>query len=344
MKKEISFVIIGCGMIASYHADAIRGIDGARLVGAYDANRQARETFCEKYQIKVYENREELLEAQEIDAVCICLPSGLHYEVALMCAAYKKHVVVEKPMALSVKQCDEIISAAEENDVLVTVISQLRYTESVNALKNAVENHQLGRVTLADISMKYYRDKEYYSQSSWRGTLKMDGGGALMNQGIHGIDLLQYVMGKVISVQAASRTLLHHIETEDTLVALLEYEDGSIGTVQATTSVYPGFQRKLSISGTEGTIVLSEDAIEVWELQNHVARSPTPEMETQLKTGSRPDGMDCSLHQRQLEDFVYCIQHKKQPFIDAKEGRKAVAIICAIYEAAKTGKKIYLEN
>lgn len=343
--RDIGFGIIGCGMIASYHADAIAGITGAKLVGACDTNRQSLRSFCEKRAIESFESVDQLLQSEKIDVVCICLPSGLHYETVITCVKHKKHVVVEKPMALNVQQCDDIIRVADENGVYVTVISQLRYTDSMTKLKAAVDNKLLGRITVADIDMKYYRNKEYYMQSNWRGTWQLDGGGALMNQGIHGIDLLQYIMGKVISVQAASRTLLHDIETEDTLVAILEFENGAIGTVQATTSVYPGFERKLSICGTEGTIVLCEDSIEIWNLKNKEMQEEHPNMLSdrrngKLETGSRPDGMDSTLHQKQLADFVQCIRQGKRPFVDSLEGRKAVAIICAIYEAAKTGKKV----
>jgi len=344
MDRKVRFGIMGCGMIASYHADAILEIEGARLVGVFDSNREALEKFCEKYDVQGYESQEMLLGAEDIDVICICLPSGLHYEIAIACTEYKKHVVVEKPMALNVQQCNEIIRSAEKNGVFITVISQLRYSASMEILKKAVDDRALGKIVLADICMRYYRSEAYYAQSKWRGTWKMDGGGALMNQGIHGIDLLQYVMGKVVCVQAISKTLLHSIETEDTLVAILEFENGAIGTVQATTSVYPGFQRELSICGTNGTIVLCEDTIKEWKIKNSEEHYPLSDnVKANMETGSRPDGMDCSLHKKQLADFVDCIKDGRRPFIDGYEGKKAVAIICAIYEAAEKGEKIYIQ-
>lgn len=342
MSEKLKFAIVGCGMIASYHAKALNEIDGAVLSGAFDADKDALQKFCLNFNIKAFESFDDVLKSDEVDAICICLPSGLHYEFAIKCAKHKKHIVIEKPIALNIEQCDEIISCAEENHIMVTVISQLRYTESVKHLKNAVEKNLFGKITLADISMKFYRDPEYYSSSKWKGTVKMDGGGALMNQGIHGIDLLQYIMGPVKSVQAISKTLFHNIETEDTLVAILEYENGAVGTVQATTSVYPGYQRKISVCGTEGTVVLCEDKIESWDMKNKDFMPVISNDGLNMKTGSRPDGMDFSLHKMQLNDFVECIKNNKKPFIDAYEGKKSVEIICAIYKSAKNGTKIYL--
>ncbi|MBQ8174611.1 MAG: Gfo/Idh/MocA family oxidoreductase [Clostridia bacterium] len=340
MAKTLSVGILGCGMVANYHAKAISEIPSLSLVGAFDAYKPGGEKFCESYGIRLYSSDEELMRDAGIDIVSICLPSGLHYPMALACIRAGKHVILEKPMAFTAAEADEIIAEADKMGVKVTVISQLRYTPAVTALKKAVEEGHFGRVVSADIYMKYYRSEDYYTSSNWKGTLKMDGGGALMNQGIHGVDLLQYVAGPVVSVQAIADTKYHKIETEDIVSALLEFKSGAFGVIQATTCIYPGFQRRLEISGTEGSVVLTEDTIAFSDFKN-----PAYNLDcgvSKKATGSRPDGMDHSLHKTQIADFAEAIAENRRPFIDASEGKRAVAIIDAVYRSAKTGEKVYI--
>lgn len=334
------FGIFGCGLISAFHAGAIAQIEGAEVYGAFDLNQGMCKAFCEKHGAKAFENKEEFVCSDEIDAVCICLPSGLHYDAAMECIRHKKHVVIEKPIALTSEQAADIISAAEENGVFVSVISQLRYTEAVKKVKRIVESGKLGQITIGNAIMKYWRSPEYYANSTWRGTWKMDGGGALMNQGIHGVDLLQYMMGPVVSVSAYAKTLVHTIETEDTLTAVLEYENGAIGTIQATTSVAPGYGRRIEICGSKGSIVLCEDTIEVCDVEGE--DKPDLNQQPEKASASRPDGIDSTLHGLQITDFIQSVRAGQKPWIDAAEGKKAVDIICAIYESARTGKRIYL--
>ena len=337
--REFKFAIWGCGMISKIHAEAIKQIEGAVLVGAYDHNEDSCNKFCENYKVKALLSREELV-SPDIDAVCICLPSGLHYEAALFCIKNKKHVVIEKPIALTSEQANDIIKVAEKHGVFVSVMSQLRYTDAVKKVKQIVDSGKLGRITLGNAIMKYWRSPEYYALSDWRGTWEMDGGGALMNQGIHGVDLLQYLMGKVVSVSAFSKTLVHDIETEDTLTAILEYENGAIGTIQATTSVSPGYGRRIEICGSKGSIVLCEDTIEVCDLDGE--EKFIPEEKKDINSASNPSGIDCTLHAKQLNDFIKAVSKNETPWIDAFEGKKSVDIICAIYKSAKTGERVYL--
>jgi len=340
MDKELKVGILGCGMIADYHAKSVTEIPGLILKGAYDVNENSKNEFCKKYEITAFLSKEDMLESKDVDIICICLPSGFHYPVALECIEHKKHVVVEKPMTFTTTEADEIIKKAKENEVFVTVISQMRYSKAVKDLKNAVDNGYFGRITTGDIYMKYYRSPEYYASSKWKGTLKMDGGGALMNQGVHGVDLLRYLMGPVKSVQSLSKTLCHEIEAEDTVSAILEFENGALGVIQATTSVYPGFLRRLEISGTDGTVRLVEDTIEFCQFRDASKNLECSKSEKQ--TGSRPDGMNHNLHKKQIADFAEAIKNKEEPFINAVEGKKAIEIIEAIYKAAKTGEKINL--
>lgn len=337
--RDFGFAIWGCGAISKIHADAVLSIDGARLTGAYDINQGAAESFCKSYGIRAFSDIESLLSSEETDAVCICLPSGLHHEAAVRCIESGKNIVIEKPIALTSDEAGDIIKRAEEKGVFVTVISQLRFSDAAKRVKDIIDSGKLGRITLGNAHMKYWRSDEYYEKSKWRGTWEMDGGGALMNQGIHGVDLLQYFMGRVVSVSAVAKTLVHKIETEDTLTAVLEYENGAVGTIQATTSVYPGYNRRIEICGSKGSVVLCEDRIEVCDVEGE----ESPVVEDRLyNTAGSPMNMDSTLHTLQLQSFVSDVLAKRTPMLDAREGKKSVDIICAIYESAQTGRRIYL--
>lgn len=340
MGNKLGFGIWGCGMISRYHADSINKIDDAVLTGAFDLNKNSMDNFCEEYGIIGCESAEELVSSSDIDAVCICLPSGLHFEAAMKCISNKKHVMIEKPLAINIEDIDKIIEAAKENNVFVGVVSQFRYSDAFKKIKEMMGGGKLGRITVGNAHMKYYRTPEYYLSSKWRGTWDMDGGGALMNQSIHGVDLLQHLMGKVVSVSAIMGTLVHNIEVEDTLTAVVEYESGAIGTIQATTSVFPGYNRKIEICGSKGSVVLNEDTIEICDVEGFENEADGKSAKT--ASANRPDGIDVNLHTRQIADFVRSVRENREPWINAVEGRKAVEIICAIYESAKTGKKVYL--
>lgn len=340
MKKNFGVGILGCGMIAEYHAKAILELPALSLVGAFDVREESRRTFCQTYGGTPFSSAEALMESPSVDVICICLPSGFHFSYAMECIRRQKHIIIEKPMAFTEAEADLLIQAAEERGVQVAVISQLRYTDAVSHLKTAVEQAFFGKIVMANLFMQYYRSPEYYRSSNWKGTLKMDGGGALMNQGVHGIDLLQYLMGPLRSVQALSKTLCHSIEAEDTLSALVEFETGAIGTIQATTSIYPGFPRRLEICGTDGSATLCEDAIQSCHFRDPSLSLPCSQ--PKFDTGGRPDGMDHQLHKKQIADFVSALQNHRPPFVDAYEGKKSIRIIDAIYRSARSGEKIFL--
>lgn len=342
--KNVNFGIIGCGMIADWHAAAIRHICGAELAGVADANGEAAASFGCKYHTFVFSSVDELLCSAQVDVVCICTPSGLHAPLAIKAADCGKHVIVEKPMALNPAEADEIIKACERNHVKLAVISQLRFTDAVSRLKSAVENNLLGRLVMGDICMKFYRPQEYYDSSRWRGTWGMDGGGALMNQGIHGIDLLQYIMGPVKSVSAYIRTLSRKIEVEDTAVAAVEFQNGALGMIQGTTSIYPGSPRRLEINGDRGTIILEEDCIVLWEIQGQSGNGDVIKDRTSMGTSSNPAAFSIDGHVMQISDMLDSVLNDRQPLVDQYEGRKPVEIINAIYESSRTGKPVYLKG
>jgi predicted dehydrogenase len=336
--NNINFGIIGCGFISSLHAYALNNIEGAKLKGVYDLNMGNGKNFAKKYDAIYYDDINDLF--KNIDAVSICTPSGFHKEYAVKAAQAGKHIVIEKPLALTLSDCDEIIAACKQNNVKSTVISQLRYSDALKNLKYAVDNGYLGKLVSGSISMKYYRSPEYY-ENSWHGTIRLDGGGALMNQGIHGIDILQYVMGGIKKVYGISKTLVRNIEVEDTLCAAVEYHGGAIGVIEATTSIYPGFKRRMEICGDKGSIILEEDELTFCEFEDKNIKFECKKG-SGIYSSSKYQNIAAEGHLKQISDFVDCIKNNKKHFIDCQEGKKAVSIIISIYKSAKEDKVVYL--
>lgn len=333
MDKKIRFGIIGCGMISEFHAKALTLMEDAELVAAFDTHKISVDAFAKKYDCKAFYELEQMLKTEIIDAVCICTPSGLHAPLTLMACKAKIHVLVEKPMALNVEDAIQIVETAKKCEVKVGVVSQLRFSEGIQQLKKCIEEGVLGRLIFGNITMHYYRNPDYYTSSDWRGTWRMDGGGALMNQGIHGIDLLRYLMGDIKNVSGRIKTRVHKIEVEDTAVAIVEYENGALGTVSASTCSKPGQPRIIEVCGEKGRVVLNEDKIVTWEVEG----SDKPEISRRgldNQTSSDPGALDVSGHYMQLQDFVKAILTDKEPLSSAWEGMKTVEFIRGIYESA----------
>ena len=339
MKKGIS--IIGSGAIARLHAQAIADIENAKLVGVCGSSFEKSKAFASEFDCKAYKSVEELLLDSETEVVSICTPSGSHAEFAVAAANAKKHLLIEKPLAITNAQLNEIQRAVEENGVKVQVVAQLRFTPSVQKLKKAIDEGKLGRILFADFIMKYYREPKYYSESNWKGTWAMDGGGALMNQGVHGVDILQYLVGGVKSVYAHCRTMLHEIEVEDTANILLEYKNGAIGAFQATTAAYPGGPRTIKITGTNGTVVIEEDTIVRWDVQGSEKEETLNP--SKFASSANPMAFSSDYHKLQIIDLLNAIETGGKALVDEKEGAKPVKIILAAYESERTGNKIEIE-
>ena len=344
MKNDIiNFGIIGCGTISEWHAAAIEKIDGAQLIGVTDVYEPSRVSFAEKHKVKAYASVEALLADPSIHVVCICTPSGLHAPMAVAAANAGKNIIVEKPMAITAQEISDVLSACEKNKVKMAVISQLRFSDAVCNLKKAVDGGALGKLMLGDLSMKYYRSQDYYDKGGWRGTWNMDGGGALMNQGIHGIDLLRYIMGPVKSVSAIARTLTRKIECEDTAVAIIEFQNGALGHITGTTSVYPGSPRTLEICGDCGTIKLMEDSIASWNVEGQDTLPDGVVLGNQsADASSNPTNFSIDGHIKQISDMVDAIHHNRAPMVDQNEGKLPVELILAIYKSSETGRTIDL--
>lgn len=340
--------IIGCGMIADFHAKAINDTAGLHIAGATSRNRSSAEAFAEKYPCQIFDTVEAMVADSNIQLVAICTPSGAHMEPAVLAAKAGKHVVVEKPLEVTTERCDQVIAACHANGVVLSTIFPSRYHTVSQTLKQAIDAGRFGRLTLGDAYVKWFRTQEYYDSGAWRGTWDLDGGGALMNQAIHTVDLLLWLMGPVTSVHARTATLAHdRIEVEDVAVAHLEFENGALGVIQATTAAYPGMLKRIEIHGSEGTAVLEEEDLKAWEFA-----TPLPSDQEVLaaltgktQTGggaADPKAIGHHGHAAQYADIAHAIQNGESPLIDGPEGRRSVELINAIYQSAKTGQSISL--
>ena len=328
----LRFGLLGSGLAAGFHAEALETMKDAALAGVADRDHGRAVAFAEKYGAKSYSSLEAMLKSEEIDVVCICTPSGFHADQAIEVLKSGKHVVLEKPMALTVEDADRIIEAAESSDRLLSVVFQNRFIPDVQKAKEIVDSGALGKLVFCDLSMKYWRDPDYYASSDWRGTFKYDGGGegggALINQGIHGVDMLIYIVGDAKVRFAEVKTSYHSIETEDTAVAVLDFDNGATGTLHASTCAYPGFNRRIEIIGTKGCIIMSEGHIERLVIEGDTLIDGSVE-----KRGASGDHtvMDTSFHAIQLQNVVNAVEKGESLFIDGKEGRRALKLIRDVY-------------
>jgi len=334
MNSKMRFGILGCGGIADFHARALCDSPLTTLVGAADATMASAQRFALKYDIRAYADYNEMLRDHEIDAVCICTPSGFHAENAIAALKAKKHVVLEKPMALTVEDAERIKDVCAVSGCLLTVISQIRFSPDVIKLKELVSNHAFGKLLFCNLALNYWRDTSYYSTSPWKGTFKHDGGGALMNQGIHGIDLMLHILGPARVRCSEIKTTYHAIEVEDTAAAMLTFENGAVGTVTGSTCAFPGHPRKLEIIGTDGCAVLMESNLE--KLVIHDQTLIDSSSNTQVTTYSDPLAMSHQFHQMQIENLVKAAWGQEPLLIDAEQGQKAIRLIREIYDKAST--------
>ena len=329
-------------MISKWHAEAIASIEDAQLVGVADLDMSRAESCASKYSCRAFPNFDSLISSGEIDVVCICLPSGLHAEYAARAAMSGKHFIVEKPLAITKEQLDSVISACEKNHVKGCVISQMRFAPDIQKVKKAIDEGLFGDILFADLKMKYYRTKDYYSSSPWRGTKEMDGGGALMNQGIHGIDLIQYLVGPIRSVSGVCKTLVHSIEVEDSASLTVEFKSGAIGTITGSTSVYPGFPRYIEINGTKGSVALTEDKITMWSIEGDNSETKPYGNYSGISSFNDPTGISFDLHRYQIADMVSAIRTDSSPLVDIYDGKRAVDVILSAYAASEVGQKILI--
>ena len=346
--SDLGIAIIGTGTVADRHADAIAKLQGAVLTAVYDANLQRGREFASARGVAAAETLEALLARSDVDIVTIATPSGTHAAVAIPAARAGKHIICEKPLETTIEKADQIIAACAEAAVHLTAVFQARFGDTVRVIREAIDQGRFGRLILASAQVRWYRSQEYYGSSSWRGTWAMDGGGALMNQSIHIVDLLLYLAGDVQQVSAFAATLTHPgLEVEDTLAASLRFASGALGVIEASTSCAPGFPRKLEISGENGSAVLEDDRIVRWRFTEELPhdsriRDSASRSEGLAGAAGDPRAAGCEGHRRQFQDMVDALRQGRSPRIPGTEGRRALQLISAIYRSCRDGSVQHL--
>lgn len=344
--RDFGFAIVGCGMIARFHARAIAEIPGTHVAALVSRQLDAAEKLRNELSLAAlcHTDLSAALKQPDVDAIIVCTPSGAHLDPAVAAANAGKHVVVEKPLEITPERCDQIIGACNSNGVQLCTIFPSRFSDANIELKKAVESGRFGRLTLGVTTCHWWRTQEYYDRGGWRGTWELDGGGALMNQAIHNVDLLLWLMGPATHVSGMTATLAHErIKVEDTAVATLRFANGALGVIQATTAAHPGYPKTIAIHGDRGSVVVEQDDIVKWDFDYEMPDDAAIRSRIAHKSGasggaSDPAAISHRGHMLQLSDFVDAIRQSRLPNVDGREGRKSVAAICAIYEAAKTRK------
>jgi UDP-N-acetyl-2-amino-2-deoxyglucuronate dehydrogenase len=345
--KIWNFGIIGAGLIADFHAKAIGDIPNAKLIGCCDKVTEKAKKLADRYHIRIFQDYQEMLADDEIDIVTIATPSGFHAEPVIAAAKAGKHVLCEKPLDITLERIDSMIEAHEKSGTYLGGIFPFRFNDYVSPLREAINSGRFGTITYAGVYVPWWRTDEYY-KDSWHGTLKLDGGGAIMNQSIHMIDMLCDLMPPVESVQAITATLGHKIETEDTAAAILRFAGGALGIIYGTTASFPGQFRRFEITGTRGTVINVENSITVWQFADE-----KPEDKEIIRRFGKIEGgggvadpaaITYENHKRNFMAFLNALDKKKKFAIDGKEARKAVEVILAIYKSSKEQKAVRLSS
>jgi UDP-N-acetyl-2-amino-2-deoxyglucuronate dehydrogenase len=336
----MNFAIVGCGHIAKKHAEAIEHIEGANLVAVCDKVPQAMDEYVKKYGAKPYENLTDMLNDPSIDVVNICTPSGLHAPIAVEAAKAKKHVIVEKPIALTLEDADSIINACKDNNVKLAVVHPNRFRPVVQELKRLMDEGRFGKLSHANATVRWNRNQAYYDQAPWRGTKALDGG-VLMNQAIHNIDLLIWLMGDVEEVYSMSATRLRNIEAEDVSTGVVRFKNGALGVVEAATTIYPkNLEESLSIFGETGTAIIGGTTATQF---NHLAIESLNDEETNAiieRVKANPLGKPG--HQYIIEDMIQAIQEDREPIVNGEEGKRALQLVLAFYESADKKQRVII--
>ncbi len=346
MAKTYGFGIVGTGMIGNFHAEAIKQLPNARLVAACDTQPGLAAQFAAKHGCEGMDNLERFLARDDIDVVTVATPSGTHADIAIAAARYGKHCIAEKPLDITLDRIDRMIEAHEKAGTTLGGIFNFRFRETTRLFKQAVDEGRFGRLTFGMAYGPWWRDQEYYDKGGWRGTWALDGGGALMNQGIHTVDLLQYLMGPVRRVMASCATLAHQrIEVEDTAVATIEFANGALGTIACTTSMWPGHFRIVEVAGSDGTVAMADQNFFFWQFRketpddDRIRREYMQFPAVSIGAANPSAGMTADLHRENFREFLQALDERRRPAVDGREARKAVQTILAIYESAKQGGK-----
>ncbi|TCS83361.1 Gfo/Idh/MocA family protein [Tepidibacillus fermentans] len=340
----MNFAIVGCGRIAPKHAESIMALEEANLVAVCDIIDEKAEEFAKKYNAKKYLNYDEMLEDPEIEVVNICTPSGLHAEMAIKAIEKGKHVMVEKPIAMTVEDANRIIEAAKRKGVKAAAVHQNRFNDAIQKTRQALEAGRFGKMSHGVASIRWNRNQAYYDQASWRGTREMDGG-TLMNQCIHNIDLLRWMMGPVKKVYGNTATRFRRIEMEDVGVAVLEFESGALGVIEGASTIYPtNLEETLNLFGETGTVVvggIAVNRIEKWRFSENFKEEEEAIVKAQAENPPTVYGYG---HQLIIKDFIDAIKENRDPYVTLEDGKNALEIVLAIYESAEKDQPVYLNQ
>lgn len=345
---KVGFAIAGAGMIGRFHCEAVRAIEDAELVGVCDVVEDRARALAEEFGARGhFTDVHDLARVEGVDVVVVGVPSGLHHATALAAIEAGRHVIVEKPIDITLERADAMITAAREAGVLLSVVSQKRYEPASQHLKAAVDSGRFGRIAFADVSVKWWRTPEYYARGGWKGTKAMDGGGALINQSVHQIDLLQWIMGPARSVYGRIDTRVHQIEAEDTAAAVVEFECGALGVIQGSTASYPGHPASLSVTGERGSARLEDGSLTEWKFAG----------EEQLEAGvlarfsgvsgsggGDPASISSRGHELQFRDVIDALRTGRAPLSDGEGGRRALELILAVYESSERGAPVTIRS
>lgn len=339
----LRFALIGCGRVAKRHAEllGLGQIARAKLVAVCDVVEERAKAFGERFGVPWYTEMRKILEHESVDVVSILTPSGLHAEHLMAVAPFKKHVVLEKPMALTLDDADSMIRACDENGIKLFVVKQNRFNVPVQKLRQALEDERFGKLVLGTVRVRWCRTQSYYDQDAWRGTWAYDGG-VLANQASHHVDLLEWMMGEVDSVFAKSATSLVNIEVEDTAVVVLKFRSGALGIIEATTAARPkDLEGSISILGEKGAVEIGGFAVNKMKVWNFTIPE-AGDAEVMEKYSVNPPNVYGFGHQAYYEHVVDCLINDKRHLVDGLEGRKSLELISAIYESIETGQEVKL--
>ena len=352
MTEPLRFGLVGCGVIGPVHAKALASLPEARLAAVADLDMERAQKLVAQYGGTPYADLQSMLQREALDVVIVCTPSGMHGEHACQVMRAGRHVIVEKPMEIRRETLDEMLRVQQETGMKLAVISQHRFDPASQQVRQLVDDKAFGRLVMGNALIPWWRSQAYYDSGAWRGTWKLDGGGVLMNQSIHSIDLLQWLMGPVKSVMAYTDTLAHRMETEDVAVAALRFASGALGVIAATTGAYPGVTTRIEVFGNQGSAIIENDELAFL----HLARDEKQAVgdygaDMKRSSGQGPNSSGASAnpaalmansHALQIADMIRAIREDGTPLVDGYAGRQPVEIILSIYESARTQREITL--
>lgn len=347
MSTRLKFGVVGTGVGSNFISGAAAELSKEgflELTGVVARSKAKTEEFARKHGFKAaYSNVYDMISSERPDIIAVSAPHYLHFQMALEVIENGINVLVDKPMAINLREADELIKRAEAKGVKLGVILQSRFDDTFNFVKSIVDRMALGKLILGEAVVEWYRTEEYYASSSWRGRLATEGGGALINQAIHTIDLLLWIMGEPEYVWGKVDTVGHNIEVEDMALAMVRFKNGALGVIQASTATFPGLPTRLEVHGLNGTVIIEGDEIKFMKTVEEIQSLKPPIKRTEgLKSWERPEAVPIENHKRLLKDFIDAILEDRKPRVDGYEGRRSLEIIRAIYKSSSTGEVVKL--